>query len=165
MTNLKSADRRLASSIALIACGLLSSACDSQGGEGDVMKGGRGDVPDEQAAADLMTALQEGKPWVCADAGLQQTAVAMISERLDRAIPGDTMPTRVMSTSESLQVAFDAQTKRMICHSEMFTMNGDVQSTQDVTWTAQPTADGFNINVSVDVSQLYSAPSAPPLGG
>lgn len=129
------------------------------------MKGGGGDVTDERAAAELMTALQEGKSWVCADAGLQQTAIEIISEKLNRIVVGDTMPTRVMSTSESLQVAFDAQTKRMVCRSEMFTMNGDFRNTRDVTWTAQPTADGFNISVSVDMSQFYSAAQAPFYGG
>lgn len=165
MTNPKAADHSLRISLALLGCGLLLAACDPQGGDGDVMKGGGGDVTDEEAKVDLMNALQEGRPWVCADAGLQQTAVAMISERLNRVIPGDTMPTRVMSTSDSLQVAFDAQTKQMVCRSEMFTMNGDFQSTRDVTWTAQPTADGFKISVGVDMSQFYSAAQAPFYGG
>lgn len=129
------------------------------------MQGGGGDVTDEQAAESLKTDLQEGKPWVCADAGLQQTAVAMISERLNRVIPGDIMPTRVMSTSESVQVAFDAQTKRMVCRSEMFTMSGEFQNTRNVVWTAQPSADGFDIRVGVDMSQFYSAEQAPFYGG
>lgn len=165
MTSLKAADNSLRIRLALVGCGLLLAACDPQGREGDVMKGGGGDVTDEEAQADLMNALQEGRPWVCADAGLQQTAVAMISERLNRVIPGDTMPTRVLSTSESVQVAFDPQTKRMVCRSEMFTMSGEHQSTRDVTWTAQPTADGFNISVGVDMSQFYNAAQAPFYGG
>lgn len=164
MTSLKIADRALINRV-LIGCGLLLAACDSHGGEGDVMQGGGGDVTEEQAAAELMTALQEGRPWVCADAGLQQTAVAMISERLNRVIPGDTMPTRVMSTSESVQVAFDAQTKRMVCRSEMLTLNGEFRNTRNVVWTAQPSADGFDIHVGVDMSQFYSAEQAPFYGG
>lgn len=164
MTIRKLADRPLRITSVVIGCGLLLAACDQQGGGGDVMKGGGGDVTDEQAADELMAALQEGKPWVCADAGLQQTAVAIISERLNRVIPGDTMPTRVMSESKSLQVAFDAQTKQMVCRSEMFTMNGEHQSTRDVTWTAQPSADGFDIRVGVDMSQFYSAEQAPFYG-
>ncbi len=163
MTSPKTADRYPTICLVLIGCGLLLAACDPQGEQGDIMQGGGGDVTDERAAESLMTDLQEGKPWVCADAGLQQTAVAIISERLNRVIPGDTMPTRVMSTSKSFQVAFDAQTKRMVCRSEMFTMDGELQITRDVTWTAQPTADGLNINVGVDISQLYSAPQAPSL--
>lgn len=165
MTIQKPADRSLRVTSVLACCGLLLAACDPQGGDGDVMKGGGGDVTNEQAADELMTALQEGSPWVCADAGLQQTAVAMISERLNRVIPGDTMPTRVMSTSESVQVAFDTQTKRMVCRSELFTLSGEHQSTRDVTWTAQPTADGFNISVGVDMSQFYNAAQAPFYGG
>lgn len=165
MTIRKPADRPLRITSVVIGCGLLLAACGPQGENGDVMKGGGGDVTDEQAADELMAALQEGKPWVCADSGLQHTAVTIISERLNRVVAGDTMPTRVMSTSDSLQVAFDAQTKQMVCRSEMFTMNGDFQSTRDVTWTAQPTADGFNISVGVDMSQFYSAAQAPFYGG
>lgn len=165
MTSPKTADRQLTVSLTLIGCGILLAACDPQGEQGDVMKGGGGDVTEEESTADLMTALQEGRPWVCADAGLQQTAVAMISERLNRVIPGDTMPTRVMSTSESVQVAFDGQTKRMVCRSEMFTLNGEFQNTRNVVWTAQPSADGFDIRVGVDMSQFYSAEQAPFYGG
>ncbi|HYG25711.1 MAG TPA: hypothetical protein VD906_02280 [Caulobacteraceae bacterium] len=165
MMKLKTADRPLNISLVVIGCSLLLAACDPQSQGGDVMKGGGGDVTDEEAAAELMTALHEGRAWVCADSGLQQTAVDIISEKLNRMVAGDTMPTRVMSTSESVQVAFDAQTKRMVCRSEMFTMNGEYQNTRDVTWTAQPTADGFTINVGVDMSQFYSAAQAPFYGG
>ncbi len=161
MTSPKTADRQLTFSLTLIGCGLLLAAC---GPQGDAMKGGGGDVTEEESTADLMTALQEGRPWVCADAGLQQTAVAMISERLNRVIPGDTMPTRVMSTSESVQVAFDGQTKRMVCRSELFTLNGEFRNTRNVVWTAQPSADGFDIRVGVDMSQFYSAKQAPFYG-
>lgn len=163
MTRLKAADRCFRITSTLLGCGLLLAACDQQGGDGDVMKGGGGDVTDEEAKADLINALQEGRPWVCADAGLQQTAVSIISEALDGVADGGDTPTRVMSTSESFQVAFDPQTKRMVCRSEMLTLDGGRQSTRDVTWTAQPTADGFNISVGVERTQIYTAPQAPSL--
>jgi hypothetical protein len=150
---------------AILALCVALAACNPQDQpEGDIMKGGGGDVTEEEERASVVKALQDGKAWVCADAALQQTAVRTIGDKLDHlALNGP--PSRAMSGRNSVQIDFDPQTKLMTCESEMLTINGEFQNKQQVVWTAQPSADGYDVMVGVNMRQFYSAEQAPFFGG
>ena len=119
----------------------------------DIMKGGGG-MTDEEELQEVRSALSEGRAFVCASGRLHHSAIEIIDERLNRVIPGDEIPVRTFDARSSIQVSFDPQTHLMICQSEMMTWVDETEYRRPVLWTAQPSADGFDIRVTVDMSQF-----------